>query len=426
MPKPVVTVFLWNGRQVLLALRSGEVSTFPGHWAGISGYLEGDHAAAWALQEVREETGLAPAELVLRGVGDPLDVDDPTYGGFQVHPHLFEVAAGTPVRSDWEAARLQWVDVDDVLGRRRQPAVPQLYEAFESVWPPWRDEAARKPNLDLSLAWLRRDRSLGAGSLARAAAREWLKQWRLGGSQIHEEERQGLIGASEALADVRPAMVALANMMSDVKQALLEGGTARDIGHRVEQLIERSQSGERLAAERAAAWIAPGERVMVSSYSSTIRNTLMAARDRVAHVVVCESRPLLEGRSLAAELAQAGLAVTLITDAQAFARMPSVDRVLLGADAVLNRHRVVNKVGSGLLALAARHFGKRVTVVADTLKFARDEALHSTAGEQNPPQEVWENPPHGVNISNEYFEEVPPELIDEMVTEESTLSRDAT
>lgn len=106
----VITAFLWDGRRVLLALRSEQVSTFPGHWAGVSGYLEGEDPAAWALVEIEEELGLSREHVTLRRIGDPLEAAGVSADRvFVVHPFLFSVEEGTTVRGDWEAKRLEWV-----------------------------------------------------------------------------------------------------------------------------------------------------------------------------------------------------------------------------------------------------------------------------------------------------------------------------
>jgi translation initiation factor 2B subunit (eIF-2B alpha/beta/delta family) len=84
-------------------------------------------------------------------------------------------------------------------------------------------------------------------------------------------------------------------------------------------------------------------------------------------VIVCESRPLCEGVAMARRLAAAGIDVTLITDAQAGVFVEQSDVVLLGADAV-TPDGIVNKVGSRLLALAARAAGVPVVAVTECLK----------------------------------------------------------
>eukprot|EP00775_Hariotina_reticulata_P014735 gene14735-14903_t len=72
---------------------------------------------------------------------------------------------------------------------------------------------------------------------------------------------------------------------------------------------------------------------------------------------------------MAQRLAAAGLDVTLITEAQAGVFIEDADLVLLGADAVTPAG-VVNKVGSKLLALAAKAAGVPVVAVTDSLKIS--------------------------------------------------------
>lgn len=80
-------------------------------------------------------------------------------------------------------------------------------------------------------------------------------------------------------------------------------------------------------------------------------------------VVVCESRPLFEGVTMARAL-QGAATVEVITDAQAAVFVQGVDAVLLGADCV-HGEGVDNKVGSHLLALAAASAGVPVYALAD-------------------------------------------------------------
>jgi translation initiation factor 2B subunit (eIF-2B alpha/beta/delta family) len=72
---------------------------------------------------------------------------------------------------------------------------------------------------------------------------------------------------------------------------------------------------------------------------------------------------------MARRLAAAGINVTLITDAQAGVFVEQADVVLLGADAV-TPDGVVNKVGSRLLALAAKAAGVPVVAVTECLKIS--------------------------------------------------------
>lgn len=126
---PVVTAFLErdDGR-VLLLRRSGEVRTFQGRWAGVSGYLEVASALEQARTEVREETGIPSEELTLRTEGRAVRVrhEDRV---FVVHPFLFHVRS-PKVRLDREHTEAEWVDAAEIP---RRATVPKLEEAWEAV-----------------------------------------------------------------------------------------------------------------------------------------------------------------------------------------------------------------------------------------------------------------------------------------------------
>lgn len=413
--KHVITAFLWDGRHVLLALRSGRVSTFPNHWAGISGYVEQEQPLERAFIEIAEETGLARRHVVLRRAGDPISVDAAA-GGFVVHPFLFSVPQGAGVRSDWEAAHFEWVGADELLAGRRSPTVPRLSDALRAVWPAWDYHKALDANLEGSQRWLRDDRSMGASTLARAASDELAKLIPLCDEAAWPEERDRLADAARRLASTRPTMAPLQNLLEDLADALRQARTPHEAARRAERLIDQSRDAASAAALNAADAIAHGERVITISYSGTVRDALLAAKEKLREALVCEGRPLCEGRRLARELAEAGVDVAILTDAQAFAAMQGVDRVLIGADAVTAEGGVVNKAGSALLAVAAQRAGVRVTVVCESLKRLRtaDARLPTEA---NPPEEVWSDAPPGVRVLNEYFELVPADLVDEVITE---------
>ena len=416
-PIPVITAFLWDGQRVLLALRSASVSTFPRHWAGISGYVEGDDPLGWALVEIYEETGLLRQSVTLRRIGLPLMVDAPAHQRqFRVHPFLFSVDAGVTLQQDWEAARFEWVDLSEMQGRARTPAVPQLYDAFERVWPPWPWRQAIEANVELACEWLHEDRQMGAGALARAAARELSKCVHLSGDMPWDEATEVLSAAAERLRWVRPSMRPPVNLLSDAAQAINQSDGARLAMDGIEQLILQSEAAESAVSCRVAARIAPGCRLMTISYSGTVLRALLAAKARLRRVYVCEGRPLMEGRQLAERLHTAGVAVTLLTDAQAFVIMSQVDVVLFGADAILSDGSVVNKVGSAQLALAAHQHHKPVWVAAERLKWARGDPPHVELETQSA-SEVWSDAPEGMEVSNIYFEVVPTALITDVMSE---------
>jgi 8-oxo-dGTP diphosphatase len=137
---PVVTSFLErpDGR-ILLLHRSEKVGSFQGRWAAVSGFLEGVNPRERALQEIREETGLARERVELRAEGQVIwaRAADRVYS---VHPYRFRVA-DPEIRIDWEHTEYRWVH-PEALGE--YATVPRLYEAWRRVAPtPAGDQRSR-------------------------------------------------------------------------------------------------------------------------------------------------------------------------------------------------------------------------------------------------------------------------------------------
>jgi ribose 1,5-bisphosphate isomerase len=488
-PLKVVTTFVWDGERVLLMLRGDTAPTYPGHWSGVSGVLENETPLERAFIEVTEETGIARDQITVGNVGEPIEIYDEVEGlSFLVHPFLFRVPpgvsavepteseAGGLVLSD-ENQACEWVPVEDFELDFERLTVPGLHDAFDMVWPAWKPARAIEMNLRFALEWLRADRELGAGSLARAAARAFEKLVALVPRGEYQAFKPLLLSGLTALRDVRPAMAPAVNMMSDLLDDFRRIEDAKALIQTIERHVKAAEWAEAEVAKQAARFVtvavvraARPEVVLTHSYSGTVLRSLVAMGDKLARVYVCEARPMLEGRRLATRLAEEDIPVTLITEAQVFLLMPEIDRVILGADAVLADGTAINKVGSRQIAVAAREFNKPVLLLASTHKFRReagpeaigingtatadgvygpvppsvsgaggapvDHAYHASVSGQsgaagamgqwgpaahpvelNPREEVWDRAPDGVEVRNIYYEAVPAPLITHTVTE---------
>ncbi len=127
----VVTVFLNHRNKILVFKRSREVSTYSGHWAGVSGYLERENPLDQAYTEMAEEVGLTREDVTLLSVGEPLEVFDESQGlGWRVHPFLFGVHDPGRIRLDWENIEMRWIHPDE-LGELH--TVPALRETLQRV-----------------------------------------------------------------------------------------------------------------------------------------------------------------------------------------------------------------------------------------------------------------------------------------------------
>jgi methylthioribose-1-phosphate isomerase len=112
-----------------------------------------------------------------------------------------------------------------------------------------------------------------------------------------------------------------------------------------------------------------------------------------------------------------------MVDSAALLAIQQVDLFLLGADAVLATGFFVNKVGSGLFALAAEWYHVPLYVVCHTLKFDPQSSQgYDEAIEERAMDEVWPERPEGVHILNPAFEKVPIKYVEAFVTERGLLN----
>jgi len=129
--KQVVTCFLESGGEILLLRRSGQVGSYQGRWAGVSGYIE-KAPDEQALVEIEEEAGLCEKDLKLIKRGKPLPVEDEELGvRWVVHPYLFRIKDRGKIKIDWEHKETRWIDPKDIDNYQ---TVPMLKETLARVY----------------------------------------------------------------------------------------------------------------------------------------------------------------------------------------------------------------------------------------------------------------------------------------------------
>ncbi len=155
-----------------------------------------------------------------------------------------------------------------------------------------------------------------------------------------------------ALHRAKPTIATLFNIANAILLDLERGGHAA-IRDTIKGMLQReSDSGQRITA--LASEPIAGDRIMTTSYSSTVAQVLTAlAKVRDIRVTVAEAVPGGEGRQFARLLSKQGMKVEVIHDSTVFARMDAMDATVVGADSV-TRWGLVNKVGTRAVAEAAR------------------------------------------------------------------------
>ncbi len=228
---------------------------------------------------------------------------------------------------------------------------------------------ALPPGIRRRIRAIERDRVHGAAELTRQAAETLLLLAGEGGRRSTAELLACTEQATQALRRAQPSMASMTNLARVVRRAAASG-ERHSVSRACRYFLQRLQHNGRLVSRHAAALIAPGEAILTHSFSGTVLEALLlASRRRRRFTVVCtESRPLCEGRRLAARLARAGIATRVVIDAAMVQAASEASLILVGADSV-SPEGVVNKIGTTALALAARDNGKTLYALCGTEKF---------------------------------------------------------
>lgn len=283
------------------------------------------------------------------------------------------------------------------------------------------------------IAAIAADREHGASWLARSGAA--LLAEASAPSRVRDPQRRltQLHAAAQRLIAARPSMAAVANTAARV---WLTAADAQNAGaSAAEALAALHAEAARLAALWDDAARAIGDAAIPAlsagtlythSRSGTVERVLVRLASerkqagRSAAIVVSASYPGFEGRAAAEALARAGWSVTLVADAACGIFVAQTAAVVCGADSVLSDGRVVNKVGTYPLALAARAAGVPFYVLCETLKIAAPGSPLTL--EQMPPEEIMPAPIPGVTALNPYFDVTPAEDVTAVFTEHGRLT----
>jgi methylthioribose-1-phosphate isomerase len=145
--------------------------------------------------------------------------------------------------------------------------------------------------------------------------------------------------------------------------------------------------------------------------------------------VVCdETRPVCQGARLSVfEMQEEGIPVKLIVDSAAGRLMQEgkIDKVVVGADRIA-KGGAANKIGSLMVALAAKRFKVPFYVAAPKSTFDEEISIYDVEIEERDPDEVLyfgdcRVAPEGTEVENPAFDIIPKDLIAGIITEEGIL-----
>jgi methylthioribose-1-phosphate isomerase len=242
---------------------------------------------------------------------------------------------------------------------------------------------------------------------------------------------EDILKAGAEIKDARPTAVNLAwavdrvlNSKSPLDEALImydeDVKTNMAIGRNGSEIIE---DGDTILTHCNAGALA------CVDYGTAL-GVLRAAHDDGKNIkVICdETRPLCQGARLSVfEMQQENIPVKLAVDSAAGHLMQKgmVNKVVVGADRVA-KGGVANKIGSLMVALAAKRFNIPFYVAAPKSTFDSENSIYDVEIEERDADEViyFGNSrvaPEGTEVENPAFDIIPSDLITGIITEEGII-----
>jgi ribose 1,5-bisphosphate isomerase len=276
----------------------------------------------------------------------------------------------------------------------------------------------------------------GAGELARSAVRALIVMCEKSSANNAEDFLGDLRLAAKALLETRPTAVSLPNGIRYVTHRVnLAYQKTKDLEQvrlaaiwAGEEFIANSKTAIERIGQIGARRIKDGDVLMTHCNSSAAIAVIKTAWDmgKRLHVYATETRPRFQGRITAGILLKHGIPVTMIVDDAARYFMKDIDKVVIGADAVTANGAVVNKIGTSMIALAAKESNVRTFIAAETYKFSPETMIGEAVAieERSTDEVISDSDLQGlpkVEIKNPSFDVTPPEYIDLIITEKGII-----
>jgi len=214
------------------------------------------------------------------------------------------------------------------------------------------------------------------------------------------------------LLESRPTAVAFFNIIAELKKD-------KSI-KKIDELLKKIKEDEEKIAEKGSVLIKNGYRIHTHCHSSKAIDVIKKAAEKKRFTVIVDvTRPRKQGIKTAKELSgMKNIKVVLIADNAAGLALsppglPMDNIVLVGSDSI-RKQGVTNKIGTYLLAVAAKEQRIPFYVAASTLKYDRRKKF---VIEERDPSEVYKKIKN-VKIRNPAFDITPWRYITAVITEE--------
>jgi len=245
--------------------------------------------------------------------------------------------------------------------------------------------------------------------------------------------------ACDYLATSRPTAVNLFWALDRVRQFIsqTQGDLEQALLQLAESIREEDDVACRAIGRHGAALLKSGDTVLThcnagglatASYGTALAPIYYAVGEEKKQIAVFadETRPLLQGSRLTAwELKEAGIPVTLICDSMAASVMRSgkISAVIVGADRIAANGDFANKIGTYMVALAAREHRVPFYVAApmSTIDFNLANGglipIEERSADEITGIQGVNVAPEGIQVFNPAFDVTPHEFVTGFITE---------
>lgn len=157
----------------------------------------------------------------------------------------------------------------------------------------------------------------------------------------------------------------LYNDWESCKRNLVENG---------ELFVQRAKESRAKSAQFGTAFVKDDDIILIHSFSRVVSQLLVKARKedlKRFKVIVTEARPTNNGYRMAEVLQAAEIPVEVILDSSVGYVLHKVDKILVGAEGVVESGGIINHIGSYQIGCLAKANNKPFYVVTESHKFVR-------------------------------------------------------
>jgi len=261
--------------------------------------------------------------------------------------------------------------------------------------------------------------------------------------QSDAKEKDELINylenAKKILFETRPTAVNLAWGLQKIMQVAKMGNTVDEIRKSVVETAKKmadediqinmalGKNGSELFNDNDVVMTHCNAGALATVGYGTALGVIRATKEsgKKIKVIATETRPVQQGSRLTAfELKHDGIDVSLIPDTAVGYTMANglVNKIVVGADRILQSGHVYNKIGTYQVAIMAKQHNIPFYVAAPLSTFDLESGPDDIIIEQRKSSEVTgigdkKTAPDGIDVINPAFDMTPPELISGIITE---------